>query len=736
MQKQAKVSTLLVVLSASVLAGIGSVAWLSGGAAVNPTVLQLGVRQEFTYTNCSHVYSFTIDVVADSVYNITVTNKAGCDLMVKGYEWGYSAEFLYCAPGVMQEPYNEQFQFLASGIMWASTNKSYYFKAVENFKLRINIYSSSYSKNESMAWEALGGWIVVTDVSSVIMNKAPFAGWWNGTLDASLPFLYRRVEISTGGFYLFTLRSFVNTTSMKITKKNIAYAKQDSVFSMSDCDAYDDAVVQYSYLCVGIYYLKVSTTNTFINWSFSLILTEGYSMSPGGVPANMSMDVLSADIGSTWVGVVGIRITGIQHGTMYEWNVTCPQGYNLEVGLPFYWSGYDFRGENEAESGSFVLIKSGVPVLSRVKGIDVPNSVSAIVGHDWEYGSSLERDYELVTGLYDPCEMQQRGDLFDVVVYFWLYNTSVVMGTPDILFSLRESPVGVRELPPDTVASYEFEHDNRYDDEWVYKIPAGATGAVDEFKIGSMSDNMRLDVEFYSWWYYDFNDFGVLCEDGSQWYIDYWDWNLTTNPYWDQDHGIYRREAAVLTDTWLILQDETNHGAPADNMTSFSMWYNSTPAHAIGEEFTKECHQDLVLLRGTLICCDLITIEAVFGHVPMIGASSLPSPAPPVPRADGGEAITIKGGGPEGPVLSTASYIPVDGRTTGILLTPCRYVEYFVFFVMDTSNGYRNIGTFTTRKITGGTGAAAIYGYSGILLVGVSALAIAVIARKLKVKRK
>nr|MDO8115665.1 hypothetical protein [Candidatus Sigynarchaeota archaeon] len=149
MQRKARMGILLSVLAASVFASVGSTVFLSGGAGANPTALTLGARQQFKYTNCTHVYSFTIDVVADSVYNITLTNMEGCNLWLYAYEWGYASEVAYCTSGVEGEAYNQIFSFsMGVSSPWASENYSYYFKAVASFKLRINVFTYFYERNE------------------------------------------------------------------------------------------------------------------------------------------------------------------------------------------------------------------------------------------------------------------------------------------------------------------------------------------------------------------------------------------------------------------------------------------------------------------------------------------------------------------------------------------------------------------------------------------------------------
>ncbi len=704
MQRKARIGILLSVLAASVFAGVGSTVFLSGGAGANPAVLTLGARQQFKYTNCTRVYSFTIDVVADSVYNITLTNMEGCNLWLYAYEWGYTSEVAYCASGVAGEAYNQLFSF-SMGVFspWDSENYTYYFKAVASFKIRINVFTYSYQRNVSIAWEDLGGWILVTDLTSTLMDKTPFNGWWNGSLNNSYqPFLYRRIEVQTSGFYVVALNSTVNMTMLTFTMKGRIYAEQEYAGTFSDCDTASDVYSYLLFLCAGIYYIRAESFDAFCSWTFSVSSAPGYDMTPGGLPENMTMRY-PYDWGfGDWRMTAGVRVNNLKHGVLYDWNVTCPAGYDVIGNMPFIGPcQHDYRGTSEPESGCFVLLKSGLPVLQRIKGVDVWIPPSSIVGYDWEYGTSLERDYYTVSGfITDYCHVMQHGDLFDVIFFFDVYNKTVELDSPSVLFSVWESPRGIPEVNQDNT-TYNFLADSIDDGEGIYKIPASATGAVDEFQIDHLSDNGSVHMDFLSWWYWS-SDQGAFGEGGTSWYFSYMDWNTDPN-YWDSDNGWYRREIAVLADTWVVIQDTDNFGTPGDNTTTFNMWYEVTPASPIGAQFNRECFQDLVLLRASLACCDVITIDVLFGG-------------------------TVS--------ISMAYYMPVDGVSAGFTSYACRSGEYFVLLYMSTGDGIHNLGTFTTKKTTAAALSGAIPGYLVLVVLGVSGVSIGLLAKKLKFKTR
>lgn len=649
--------------------------------AAEGTNIELGVPKNITYTNNSHINSYSISLVKDKLYNISLKNLKGCNLRARIHWSDYLLQNLYCSSYFGAEHgfdltdidyMTVQNMGVDGSTNWESTSKDFYLLSLDNYDVNINVYSDPGDKDAAIAWEDLGGTLVVSEANSNLYDtdSTTITNGWTSSLDSDTEgWKLKKVVVSSDGLYNFSLTSTFRDTEIKIKKKFEYEPGLENLFTMSDSATTDYIDYEQMYLCAGTYYLKVTAPIDGVSsWKLEISkLTIPTIIPDRSIGLRINGTHLMGETGSLEVSQ-GVKVTGIQPGFVYNWSISCPYGFNAKFNLDFADLTYDRRDKNYGESGSFMVANNVLPPLFRVNGIDIINPIKLIIGSDYSQGVFTERDYDVHDVDYPYCGLKQNGETFEAVFFVKFVNLSEQWSSQDVEFIFYKASRQPQMLQQND--TYEFSHISADDDEGIYKLPANTTGKVCGFIMKEMGDWARLRMEFTSTWVSTSGDYGIQTEWGST--TGYWQYDTYEALEYDKCY----REVAILAETWVVLQDETDKGYPGVEDTHFTMNYSIFPCVSLNEEFSKEYGRDQILLKGDIKCCGHLYIEDISG------ISSIPG------------TVYLR---------STDGTIFTYGQATGDMIfiydkTPN---EYYIIIRLDTSDNKYNIGTFKVKFYDG-----------------------------------
>ena len=290
--------------------------------------------------------------------------------------------------------------------------------------------------------------------------------------------------------------------------------------------------------------------------------------------------------------------------------------------------------------------------IYKKNGLDNINYVPFILGYDNDIqdGKHTERSYDTdyFPEGYD-WNITEYG--IDAMFWVWLQNVSVNFDEASFDFTFKSTTNQPETLNPGD-KTFNFDHLSANDDEGIYKLNSSISiGNVMEFKMKSMSDyayanmsfvlNLYNPEEFNPWEGRYGIDLGYIQErsfktseviggnptwEGHPARIDHdeeivykeaFSWNNDT--YSDHIKGNYYdtfpTEVAVLSDTWVILQDAQDSGYPDKNTTTFTLNIANRSSISMNEKFNKQRGTDLILLDVELPPGSNIHIEELNGII-------------------------------------------------------------------------------------------------------------------------
>ena len=597
---------------------------------------------------------------------------------------------------------------------WNATSEDFFYFAIRDYNLMINCYSTPSDRNGSIAWEDLGGSITVSEVTSTNVDETS-AITWSTSLATSEDFKYKKLNITSTGLYQFVLNSTVNDTQIFIYEPDFRGMNLERRRGyLDDSNLTDEADIWQFYLCQGIYYLYAQPYYLYEGCSFDLNIKEVLlpAVSPPIVDS-INVNFYSANMSSYNYAIQGINVSGLESRVLYDWSVSCPNGFDVELFFPFITGPYylhNKRGENKTESGAMIFIPPKDPRECKLNGEVMPNMETLMLGgYDEDIGDSLERYYGINEHISKSCEFNISNDAIDLIIYVQIHNTSVPFTDTSLTFSFKESSKQPVDLP--TTKTYSFSSISDSDDEGIYKLPVNTTNTVVGFLMDSMGDNATTTLTLETP-----TGGGIIPE----WFL----WLSKSKTFKNSTYETYNldkyiTEWAIFEETWVLLADDSfpGSGYPTQNSTSFTMSYDWNEPISIGTEYDRNRGEDLTLLNGTLDCCCYINIEAISGkanvHSPWTYDSNV--------RSIDGKCFGI-----------TA----FSGGNYGVVYT-CKVSEYYIVLDSHTDDGYHNIGTFkATVTYEVPVEAPIIPGYPIFIILSFSFVAIAVVALKFYKKRE
>ncbi len=718
MRTNLKILTIMSILCTSMITGFGIFFLITPSSAATPTTLTLGAPQFFSYTNDTHIASYAINFTKDNLYKITLTNKEGCNIIADLYWPDYLVECDGCGIGIqrmkgtslLHYPFDMDVWFITD---WNATSEDFFYFAIRDFNLLINCYSTPTDRNGSIAWEDLGGSITVSKVTSTLVDETS-AMTWSTSLATSEDFKYKKLNITTTGLYQFVLNSTVNGTQISIFEPDImGMTLERRQAYLGDSNFTDEAGIWQFYLCQGIYYLYAEPYWLYEGCSFDLNIKEVLlpAVSPPIVDST-NVNFYSANMSSYNDAIQGINVSGLESRVLYDWSVTCPNGFDVALFFPFiYWGGmHNMRTENKSESGAMIFIPPKDPRECKFNGEVMPNMETLMLGgYDKDIGDSLERYYGMNEHISKSCEFDISNDTIDLIIYALIYNTSVPFTDTSLTFSFKESSKQPVDLP--TTKTYSFSSISDSDDEGIYKLPVNTTNTVVGFLMNSMDDNATTTLT-------------LETPTGGGIIPEYFLWGsksktFVNSTYKTKNLDKYITEWAIFEETWVLLADDSSPGSgyPTQNSTSFTMSYDWNEPISIGTEYDRNRGEDITLLNGTLDCCCYIDIEAITG---IAEVSSIMTYESNVRSIDG----------------KCFGFAMIWGDNSGVIYT-CKESEYYILLDSRTDDGYRNIGTFkATVTYEAPVEASIIPGYPIFIILSISFVAIAVVGLKFYKKRE
>jgi len=684
-------------------------------SAAAPTTLTLGTPQSFSYTNDTHIASYAINFTKDNLYKITLTNKKGCNILADLYWLDYLYECDGCGIGIPRtvgtnlDSFDMDVWFITD---WNATSEDFFYFAIRDFNLLINCYSTPSDRNGSIAWEDLGGSITVSEITSTHVDETS-AMTWSTSFATSEDFKYKKLNITSTGLYQFVLNSTVNDTEIFIYEPDIMGMGLESRQAyLTDSNFTDETDIWQFYLCQGIYYLYAQPDWLYEGCSFDLNIKEVLlpAVSPPIVDST-NVNFYSANMSCYNDAIQGINVSGLESRVLYDWSVTCPNGFDVALSFPFMpWGGmHNARTENKSESGAMIFIPPKDPRECKLNGEVMPNITRMLGGYDDDIGDSLERYYGINEYISKSCEFDLSNDAIDLIIYVLIFNTSVPFTDTSLTFSFKESSKQPVDLP--TTKTYSFSSISDSDDEGIYKLPVNTINTVVGFLMDSMSDSARTTLTLAT------PTGGGIIPEYSLWGSKSKTFKNSTYETFNLDK--YITEWAIFEETWVFLADDgiPGSGYPTQNSTSFTMSYDWNEPISIGTEYDRNRGEDLTLLNGTLDCCCYINIEAISGKANVYSPWTYESNV----RSIDGKCfgITVFSGGNWGVVYA------------------CKKSEYYIVLDSNTDDGYHNIGTFkATITYEVPVEAPIIPGYPIFIILSFSFVAIAVVALKFYKKRE
>ncbi|MCK4239878.1 MAG: hypothetical protein KAX33_12185, partial [Candidatus Lokiarchaeota archaeon] len=347
------------ILCTSMITGFSIFFLVTPSSAATPTTLTLGTPQSFSYTNDTHIASYAINFTKDNLYKITLTNKKGCNIIANLYWPDYLVECDGCGIGIQKTKGMslDTFDMCVSGCThWNATSEDFFYFAIRDFILLINCYSTSWDRNSSIAWEDLGGSITVSKVTLTLVDETS-AMTWSTSLATSKDFKYKKLNITSTGLYQFVLNSTVNDTIISIHEPDImGMGLEKREAQLQDSNFTDEVDIWQFYLCQGIYYLYAEPYWLYEGCSFDLTIKEVLlpAVSPPIVDST-NVNFYSANMSCYNDAIQGINVSGLESRVLYDWSVTCPNGFDVALYFPFMpWGGgtHNARTENKSESGA------------------------------------------------------------------------------------------------------------------------------------------------------------------------------------------------------------------------------------------------------------------------------------------------------------------------------------------------------------------------------------------------
>lgn len=704
------------------ITGFGIFFLVTPSSAATPPTLTLGAPQFFSYTNDTHIASYAINFTKDNLYKITLTNKKGCNILADLYWPDYLYECDGCGIGIPRMngtsllPYPPYYFDMGVWFItdWNATSEDFFYFAIRDFNLLINCYSTPTDRNGSIAWEDLGGSITVSEVTSTHVDETS-AMTWSTSFATSEDFKYKKLNITSTGLYQFVLNSTVNDTEIFIYEPDITGLNLVMRHTaLGDDNSSDDAYTWQYYLSQGTYYLHASPYYT-EGCSFNLYIKEVLLpvVSPPTVDST-NVKLYHSNMSSPPFmnfAIQGINVSGLESRVLYDWSVSCPNGFDVWAFFPFMQSYFhNMRTENKSESGAMIFIPPKDPRECKFNGEVIPNMKTLMLGgYDEDIGDSLERYYDLNEYISKSCEFDISNDAIDLIIYVLIFNTSVPFTDTSLTFSFKESSKQPVDLP--TTKTYSFSSISDSDDEGIYKLPVNTTNTVVGFLMDSMGDNATTTLTLETP-----TGGGIIPE----WFL----WLSKSKTFKNSTYETYNldkyiTEWAIFEETWVLLADDSfpGSGYPTQNSTSFTMSYDWNEPISIGTEYDRNRGEDLTLLNGTLDCCCYINIEAISGKANVYS-----------PWAYESNVRSI-----DGKCFGTTAF---SGGNYGVVYT-CKESEYYIVLDSNTDDGYHNIGTFkATVTYEAPVEAPIIPGYPIFIILTFSFVAIAVVALKFYKKRE
>ncbi len=719
MKKNLKILIITFILCASIFTGFSSIFFITPANATTPTALTLGATQSFSYTNDTHIATYAINFTKDNLYKITLTNKKGCNILANLYWPDYLFECEGCGIGIPRQ----KGMSLASYSMgvdgcthWNATSEDFFYFAIRDFNLMINCYSTNSDRNAStlIAWEDLGGSITVSNTTAAYLDTVSAMNW-STSLTTSKDFKYKKLEITSAGLYQFSLNSTANSTQIEIWEPDpFGETLISRSFPISDSNSTDDPFTWQLYLCQGTYYLKATTSTE--GCSFRLDIKEALLpvVSPPTVTST-NIQLYSSNMsyagGITYFAFQGVRVSGLKYRVLYDYSVTCPLGYNVQLQFPFLYSYafQDYRVENKTESGAMFFIPSEMPTECKYNGVAIPDLNSLMLGgFDGDVGDSLERYYSPGNPITKSCDfIIGSNDTIDLTMGILIMNYSVPFTDTSLTFSVQESSKQPGDLP--TTKTYNFSAISDNDDEGIYKLMENTTNTVTGFLMTSMGNNATATLRLAN-----ATSSGIIPEPfllGSSIAYD-------NSTYETLNLDKYPTEWAIFEETWVVLAENGLHdGYPFQNTTSFTMSYDWKDPIEFDTQYDRNRGEDLTLFKGTLDCCCYIDIEAITG---MVNLDYLATSSATVRSID-----------------QTCFSMTFPYGSTGVIAYACKNAEYYVVLSSPTDDGYSNIGTFkATVTCLAVVATPMIPGYPIFIILSFSFVAIVVVALKLYKKRE
>ncbi|GAH70594.1 unnamed protein product, partial [marine sediment metagenome] len=260
-----------------------------------------------------------------------------------------------------------------------------------------------------------------------------------------------------------------------------------------------------------------------------------------------------ANMSSNNYAIQGINVSGLESRVLYDWSVTCPNGFDVGLFFPFIQGGvfHNMRAENKSESGAMIFILPKDPRECKFNGEVMPYRTLMLGGYDGDIGDSLERYYGWNTHISKSCEFDISNDAIDLIIYVTIYNTSVPFTDTSLTFSFKESSKQPVDLP--TTKTYSFSSISDSDDEGIYKLPVNTTNTVVGFLMNSMDDNATTTLALATP-----TGRGIIPESSL--------WGLKSKTFTNSTYEIlnldkYITEWAIFEETWVLLADDSSPGS-------------------------------------------------------------------------------------------------------------------------------------------------------------------------------